>query len=70
MVDEKPFVFFFLNLVNGMEFFSMISKSDMDPSCILLNINPIPVKEIPVKVFPIWKYYFHKNSMDSTFMNL
>ena len=47
-LDDKTFMFFFLNPANHIEFFSMILKSDMDPGCILLKINPIPVGEIPL----------------------
>ena len=29
----------------------------MDPGCILFNINPIPIEEIPTKAFPGWVFY-------------
>ena len=38
ILDDKPFMFSFLNPVNHMEFFSVILKSDMEPGCILLNM--------------------------------
>ena len=51
--DDKPFMFFFLNPACRIDFFSVFLKSDMDPGCILLNINPIPIREIPTRVFPV-----------------
>ena len=57
ILDDKPFIFFLLNPANHIEFFSVISKSDMEPGCILLNINLIPVREIPTKAFPMWVFY-------------
>ena len=57
ILDDKPFMFFFLNPTNHMESFSVISNSDMEPGCILLNINPIPIKEIPTKAFLVWVLY-------------
>ena len=39
----SPFMFFILSPANHIEFFSVVSKSDMEPGCILLNINPIPI---------------------------
>ena len=53
ILDDKPFVFFFLNPANHMEFFSVILKSDLDQGCILLNINPIPIGENPTKAYPV-----------------
>ena len=44
-------MFFFLNPANHTKFFSVILKSDMDPACILLNIKPIPIREIPTRAF-------------------
>ena len=41
ILDEKPFMLFFLNPANHIEYFSVILKSDMNPGCILLKINPI-----------------------------
>ena len=38
-----------LNPANHIEFFSVIPKPDMEPWRILLNINPIPIIEIPTK---------------------
>ena len=55
--DEKPFMFFFLNPANHIESFSVISKSDMEPGCILLKMNPISIREIPTKAFPVWIFY-------------
>ena len=49
ILDDKRF----LNPVNHIELFSVILKSDMDQGCILLNINPIPVGQIPTKAFPV-----------------
>ena len=57
ILNDKPFLFFILNTANHIEVFSMISKSDMEPGCILLNINPIPIREIPTKAFPVWVFY-------------
>ena len=53
ILDDKPFMFFFLNSANHIEFFAVILKSDMDPGCILLNINPIPIREIPTRAVPV-----------------
>ena len=53
----KPFMFFFLNPVNHIEFFSVILKSDIDPGCILLNIKSIPIGEIPTEAFSEWLFY-------------
>ena len=50
ILDDKSFMFFFLNQANHIEFASVISKSDMKPGEILLGINPIPIGEIPTKV--------------------
>ena len=44
ILDVKSFIFYFLNPVNHIEFFSAISKSDMELGCVLLNINPIPIR--------------------------
>ena len=57
ILDDKPFMFFFLNPANHTEFFSEISKSVMEPGCILLNINTIPIREIPTKAFTVWVFY-------------
>ena len=38
ILDDKPFMFSFLNPANHIEFFSVILKSDMEPGCILLNM--------------------------------
>ena len=48
--------FFFLNPANHIEFFSVISRSDVEPGSILLNIKHIPIREIPIKAFPIWVF--------------
>ena len=53
ILNDKPFLSFFLNPANHIEFFSVILKSDMDPGCILLNINPIPIGEISTKAFSV-----------------
>ena len=53
-------MFFFLNPANHIEFFSVILKSDMDPGCILLNINPIPIGEISTKAFSVWVFYVNE----------
>ena len=53
MLGDKPFMFFVSKLANHVELFSVISKSDMEPGCILLNIKPIPIGEIPTKAFPV-----------------
>ena len=52
ILDDKPFMFFFLNPANHIEIVSVISKS-MEPGWILLNINPILIREIPTTVFPV-----------------
>ena len=57
ILGDKPFVFFFLNLANHIELFSVISKLDMEPRYILLNINPIPIREVSTKAFPVWVFY-------------
>ena len=50
-------MFFILNAAtcpaNHIKFFSVILKSDMDPGCVLLNINPISIREIPTRAFPV-----------------
>ena len=56
-LDGKPFMFFFLNPVNHIEFFSVILKSDMIPGCILLNFNITPIWEILTKPFPVEAFY-------------
>ena len=53
MLDDKPFMFWFLNPASHIKLFSVILKSDMDPGYILLSIDPISVREIPTKVFPV-----------------
>ena len=40
---DKRFMFFFLCPANHIGFFYVIWKPDVDPGCILLNINPIPI---------------------------
>ena len=55
--NNKSFMFFFLDPAIHIEFFSVISKSDMEPGCILLNINPILIREISTKAFPVWLFY-------------
>ena len=50
ILDETLSMFLFLP-ANHIEFFSVMSKSDMEPRHILLNISPIPTREIPNKVF-------------------
>ena len=45
ILNDKPFLSFFLNPANHIEFFSVILKSDMEPGCIFLNINPISIKK-------------------------
>ena len=57
ILDDKPFMFYFLNPANHIEFFSAILKLHMDPGYILLNINLIPIGEIPTKAFPVWVFY-------------
>ena len=57
ILDGKPFMFFFLNPANHIELSSVISKSDVKPGCILLNINRIPIRETPTKAFPVWVFY-------------
>ena len=61
ILDDNPFVFFFLNAANHMEFFSVVLKSGLDQGCILLNINPIPVREILTKTYPVWLFYVLEN---------
>ena len=56
-LDDKPFMFFFLNPPDHVEFFSAVLKSVIAPRCILLKINPIPIAEIPAKSFPVWVFY-------------
>ena len=56
-MDDKPFTLFFLNPANHIEYFSVILKSDMGLRCVLLDINPIPIREIPTRAFPIWLCY-------------
>ena len=56
ILDETLFMFLFLP-ANHIEFFSVMSKSDMEPRYILLNINPIPIREIPNKVFLVYVFY-------------
>ena len=51
ILDRKHFMFFFLNPANHMESFPVMSKSDMEPGRILLNINPILTKSFLVWVF-------------------
>ena len=51
ILDDKPFMFFFLNPANHIKFFSVILNLDMDPGCILRKINPIPVREIATRAF-------------------
>ena len=53
ILNDKLFIFSFLNPSNEIDFFSVILKSDMDQGCVLLNINPIPIGEIPTKAFPV-----------------
>ena len=43
----------FLNPASHIKLFSVILKSDMDPGYILLSIDPISIREIPTKVFPV-----------------
>ena len=57
ILDDKPFIFVFVNPANNIDFFSIISKSDMEPGCILLNIKLIPIRETPIKTFPVWVFY-------------
>ena len=57
MLDDKTFMVFLLNPANHSEFFSVISKPDMEPGCILLKIKPIPIREIPTKALPVWVFY-------------
>ena len=57
ILDDKPFMFFFVNPANHLEMFSEVLKLDMDPGYILLNINPIPIREIPTRAFPVWVSY-------------
>ena len=45
-LDDKSFIFFFLNPANHIAFFSVISMSGMEP-----------VGEIPTKAFPVWVFY-------------
>ena len=53
ILDDRPIMFFFLNPANHIEFFSVISRSDMEPACILLNISPIPIWEVPTRPFQV-----------------
>ena len=46
--------FFFLKPANHIEFFCVISRSDIEPGSILLNIKHIPIREIPIKAFPMF----------------
>ena len=40
ILDDRLLMLFYINLANHIKFFSVILKSDVDPECILLNINP------------------------------
>ena len=51
--DDKLTMFFPLNPASHSKFFSEVVKSVMDPGRILLNINPVPIKEISTKAFPV-----------------
>ena len=51
--DDKHFMFFFVNPSNHINFFSVVLSSDMEPECILLNINPIPTRQITTRAFPV-----------------
>ena len=53
ILDERLIMFFFLNPANHIEFFSVISRSDMEPACILLNISPITIWEVPTRPFQV-----------------
>ena len=53
ILDDKPFMLFFLNPANHIDFFSVILMSDMDSGSFFLNINPIPIREILTKAFPV-----------------
>ena len=53
ILDDKP--------ANHIEFFSVISKPDMEPGYILLYINPIPIWKIPTRAFPVWMFYLTEN---------
>ena len=55
ILNDKHFRFSFLYPANRIEFFSVVLKSDL--GCVLLNINPFPIGEIPTKVFPVWVFY-------------
>ena len=57
ILDDRPFMFFFLNLANHIEFFSKILKLDVDLAYMLLNINHIPIRKIPPRVFPVLMFY-------------
>ena len=50
-------MFFFPNPANHIKFFSVISKSDIEPGCTLLNINYNLIREIPTKAFPLRTFY-------------
>ena len=53
ILDYKPCMLIFINPAKHIEFLPVILKSDMDPECILLNINTIPID----KAFPVWVLY-------------
>ena len=57
ILDDRLVMLFYINLANHIEFFSVILKSDVDPECILLNINPIPIREIPTRAFSLWVFF-------------
>ena len=48
---------FFLNPGNHIEFLSLTLKAYMDPGFILPNVNPILIREIPTRAFPVRVFY-------------
>ena len=55
--DDKHIMFVFVNSSNHIKFFSVVLKSVMEPEWILLNINPIPIRQITTRAFPVRMFH-------------
>ena len=65
ILSDKPFMFYFLNPANQIEFSSVILKLHVASGYILQNINLIPIGEISTKAFPVWVFYVNKRVLKS-----